>query len=107
METPEELNTLSETMSYLKNKGFTEEFEIEENSFVTKSGKKLKPEDLTIVKVYRFEGISDPDDMSVLYAIKSSSDLKGIFIDAFGVYAGQDGQNVPEILKKIKIIKDH
>ncbi len=108
MKTPNELNTLSETMNHLKEEGFSEEFEIEDDSFLVKSsGEKFKPEDLTIIKVHRFEGISNPDDMSVLYVIKSSSGKKGIFVDAFGLYADQDGQKVAELLKKIKIVKNH
>jgi len=107
METPNELNTLSEVMNHLKEDGFTEEFEIKDGNIVTKSGEKFKPEDLTIIKVHRFEGDSNPDDMSVLYVIESSSGKKGIYVDAFGLYADQDGQETTEILKRIKIIKDH
>jgi hypothetical protein len=102
MKTPNELNTLSETMNNLKAEGFTEEFEIKDGGFVTRSGEKFKPDDLTILKVYRFEGISNPDDMSVLYSIKSSSGIKGIYVDAFGLYADQDGQKVAELLKRLK-----
>jgi hypothetical protein len=107
METPEELNTLSETINFLKESGFTEEFEIKDDSFIIKSGEKFKPDELSIIKVYRFEGVSDPADMSVLYAIKTSSGLKGIYVDAFGVYADQNGEKAAELLKKVKIIKDH
>jgi hypothetical protein len=103
---PEELITLSETMNQLKKKGFIEEFEIKDGGFITRSGEKFQPEDLTITKVYRFEGISDPDDMSVLYAIETSSGKKGIFVDAFGIYSNLD-QNAAELLKRLKIIKDH
>jgi hypothetical protein len=42
------------------------------------------------VEHYRFEGASDPDDMSVVYAIKIDNGLKGIVADAFGVYANPD-----------------
>lgn len=107
MKTPSELNTLSGTMNKLKEEGITEEFEIKDNQFITSSGEGFKPEDLTIIKVHRFEGISDPGDMSVLYVMKSSSGKKGIFIDAFGIYADQDGEHATELLKKVKIVKDH
>jgi hypothetical protein len=39
------------------------------------------------VEHYRFEGASDPDDMSVVYAIESAGGPKGIIADAFGTYA--------------------
>jgi hypothetical protein len=47
----------------------------------------LRPEDLVIREVHRFEGISDPDDMAVVYAIESTAGVQGALIDAFGVYA--------------------
>ena len=103
---PEELITLGETMNQLKKKGFIEEFEIKDGGFINRSGEKFQPEDLTITKVYRFEGISDPDDMSVLYAIETSAGKKGIFVDGFGIYTSLD-QNAAELLKRLKIIKDH
>ena len=40
-----------------------------------------------IREFHRFEGISDPDDMAIVYAIESKSGVRGTFADAFGVYA--------------------
>jgi hypothetical protein len=36
---------------------------------------------------YRFEGMTNPDDSSILFAISSSDGLKGTLGDAYGVYA--------------------
>lgn len=36
---------------------------------------------------YRFEGASDPDDMSVVHAIEIDGGPKGIIADAYGLYA--------------------
>jgi hypothetical protein len=44
-------------------------------------------DDLTIVEHYRFEGISDPDDSSVVYALEAPTGLKGVLVDAYGPYA--------------------
>jgi len=104
MKTPNEMNTLSETMKKLKDEGITEEFEIRDGNFVNQNGEKFKPEDLTIIKVHRFEGISDPDDMSVLYVLKSPAGKQGVYVDAFGFYADHD---TAEALKKLNIVKDH
>jgi hypothetical protein len=51
------------------------------------TGETLWPRDLVIREVHRFEGVSDPDDMEVLYAIESASGVRGTLADAFGVYA--------------------
>jgi hypothetical protein len=47
----------------------------------------LHPEDFQIDQHYRFEGMSSPDDNSILYAISSTKGLKGLLVDAYGVYA--------------------
>jgi hypothetical protein len=39
------------------------------------SGRTFRAEDLTIVDHFRFEGVSDPDDSSIVYAIESDGGL--------------------------------
>jgi hypothetical protein len=53
-----------------------------------------------VVRYYRFEGMTDPADNTVLYVIETSSGEKGLLVDAYGVYAG----NVPkEMVEKLQI----
>ena len=49
--------------------------------------REYRPEELTIRGYQRFEGVSDPDDMSIVYAIESKDGIRGTLVDAFGVYA--------------------
>jgi len=80
--------SMAEALQGLKKRGFTANFEFLEQAFQdVDSGRTFKAEDLTIVEHYRFEGSSDPDDMSVIYAIESDEGTQGIIADAFGVYA--------------------
>ena len=80
--------SLAEAIQELKKRGFTANFEFLDRTFRdVDSGRTFKTEDLTIVEHYRFEGASDPDDMSVVYAIESDEGTGGIITDAFGVYA--------------------
>jgi hypothetical protein len=51
------------------------------------SGTKFLPDEICVVEVHRFEGVSDPDDMSVLYALETRNGIHGTLADAFGVYA--------------------
>ena len=98
------MTTLSEKMKKLKEEGYDVEFKISGNKLISdKTNHKYDPEELTIVKTFRFEGESDPGDMSVLYAIESGKNEKGILIDAFGTYANNESEDSNEILKKIKI----
>ena len=80
--------SMAEAIQELKKRGFTANFEFLNKAFRdVDSGRTFKAEDLTIVEHYRFEGASDPDDMSVVYAIESDDGTQGIIADAFGVYA--------------------
>ena len=51
------------------------------------SGKAFGSQDVIIREYDRFEGVSDPDDMAILYALESSSGTHGTLVDAFGVYS--------------------
>ena len=98
MADPIEQPTLVETLNKLKTEGFTHDFNIHNNQL--KSGDiTLSPREFEIVKVYRFEGMSDPDDNSVLYAIRSlHHDLKGTFINGYGIYADEISE---DLLRKL------
>jgi hypothetical protein len=90
-----------EAIEELRKRGFTANFEFLHQTFRdVDSGRTFKAGELTIVEHYRFEGASDPDDMSVVYAIESDDGLKGIVADAFGLYANP---NLGEFLERVKI----
>jgi hypothetical protein len=90
-----------EAIEELKRRGFTANFEFLNQEFRNvDSGRTFKAGELTIVEHYRFEGASDPDDMSIVYAIESDDGLKGIVADAFGLYANP---NLGEFLEKVEI----
>ena len=98
MANPIENQTLVGTLNRLKAEGFTHDFNIHNNTLKS-NDITLSPKEFEIVKVYRFEGMSDPDDNSVLYAIRAlHHDVKGTFINAYGVYS-DDGSE--ELLKKL------
>jgi hypothetical protein len=93
-----------EAIEDLKKRGFTANFEFLDETFRdVDSGKIFKADGLTIVEHYRFEGASDPDDMSVVYAIESDAGLRGSIADAFGVYANPA---LGRFLEKVKIRQD-
>jgi hypothetical protein len=80
--------SLDAAIQELKKRGFTANFEFLDRAFRdVDSGRTFKAEDLTIMEHYRFEGASDPDDMSVVYAVESDDGTRGIIADAFGTYA--------------------
>ena len=47
----------------------------------------FRPQDVVVREYRRFEGISDPDDMAIVYAVETASGLCGTLVDAYGVYS--------------------
>lgn len=80
--------TMAEAVEGLRGRGFTSDFTVaKESGYVTAGDRTFKSDDLTIVEHHRFEGMSDPDDSSVVYALEASNGLKGVLVDAYGAYA--------------------
>lgn len=102
MEQPIEMNTLSQILEKLRLKGKDNELKITDHGKMqSQAGKIYKPEDLTIVKTYRFEGPSDPADNSVLYLLEDKDKTIGYILDAYGIYSDNDGPAFDDFLKKI------
>jgi hypothetical protein len=82
------MSELTKILNGLLEKGFTEQFIASNGRLLSEeTGREYEPGDIHVVNFYRFEGISDPDDMSILYAIKTSDGHLGTLIDAYGVYS--------------------
>ena len=73
-----EKRTLAGVMQDLAARGFTEQFKpVAEGLRALRSGETFPPGEVTIRENYRFEGESDPDDMSIVYAIETRSGVRG------------------------------
>lgn len=98
-------DTVTAALADLDRRGYNLDFNLTpENIECKEIGLLLMPEEFEIDEVYRFEGMTDPADSSVVYAISSNvGNLKGVLVDGYGVYA----ENVsPELLNKLKIHHD-
>src|SRR5437016_13715708 len=81
-------STVSEAVQGLNARGFTANFEVADDGLrAVDSGKTFTAQQLTLVEHHRFEGASDPDDMSVVYGIAASDGTRGVAVDAYGVSA--------------------
>ncbi|MGW8123596.1 phosphoribosylpyrophosphate synthetase [Roseivirga echinicomitans] len=81
--------TLSEAINDLTLKGYTFNFNIQEDCVVCAENKsQLQPDEFEIDEVYRFQEMSDVDNENILYAISSSlHNMKGLLVSAYGIYA--------------------
>ncbi len=93
-------DTLSQALADLQQRGYTEDFNLLEDGVECKAQQStFTPECFNVVEVYRFEGMTDPDDNAVLYAIETDTGLRGTLVDAYGTYAEALS---PEMLAKLK-----
>jgi hypothetical protein len=93
--------TLTETLADLADRGFAAAFAVAGDGLrAAGTVRTFRAEDLTIREFHRFEGISDPDDMSIVYAIESRDGTRGTLVDAFGVYSNPA---VTRVLERVPI----
>ena len=93
--------TLSQKINDIKEKGYTLDFNLDEDKITDLSGKKsYMPEAFNVDKIYRFEGMSNPADNSILYAITTSDGKKGVLVDGYGVSGGQISEELQQKLNR-------
>jgi len=84
--------TSSEIMEKLRLKNMDNEFRWTKEGFTAGKGKTYQPDELEILKTFRFEGASDPSDSSIIYIIKTNDGLIGYSLDAYGAYSNHDNE---------------
>ena len=90
MDTPNLMTTLSSVMNKLRLKGIEKDFRWTNEGFTLDGNKCYQPQELMIVKVFRFEELKDPGDSCVLYLIEGNDSAIGYILDAYGVYSNYD-----------------
>jgi hypothetical protein len=95
-------DTLVEALNDLKSKGYTTDFNIAFDKIkCTATGICLVPDQFEITHFFRFEGMTNPDDASILYVVEAKNgSMKGTLVSAYGVYADPINN---ELLEKLNI----
>ncbi|MDX1462726.1 MAG: phosphoribosylpyrophosphate synthetase [Marinirhabdus sp.] len=97
-------SSLSVAIEDLQKEGFTEDFNLVEDGIESKGlQRQWKAGELDVVRYFRFEGMTNPGDSSILYAIKTTDGRKGLLVDnysAAGTYLSKD------MREKLKITHD-
>ena len=94
-------DTVAEAVNGLKQRGYTIDFNLEADKLCCKeTSLELAPVEFEITEFYRFEGISDPADEAVVYAIESRKGEKGLLVTGFGISAEGLGE---EMIEKLKV----
>jgi hypothetical protein len=97
-----EPDTLIERLNALKELGYTYDFNLTAHALEVHKDEGIKlalsPDDFSIVDVFRFEGMSNPSDSSILYVIESCDGLKGTLVSSYGMYSDAMSN---EMIKKL------
>ena len=98
----DQMTTLSGVMELLQLRKQDKEFRMTKKGFGT-DAKTYRPDELVIIKTFRFEGASDPGDSSILYLMEANDGSIGYTIDAYGVYSHNDGEGSDDFIRKIPV----
>lgn len=94
-------DTLSLAINDLGKRGYKAEFTLKTDKIVDKEQDKgFGPNDFEIDEYHRFEGMSNPADMSIVYAITANDGTKGTLTEAYGAYGEKSSA---EMVKKMDI----
>lgn len=79
--------TMVEAIEDLKTRGYSRNFNVDSDGVLKEGDSSITflPSSVELHELHRFEGATNPSDMSILYAVKTDTGEKGTVVDAFGV----------------------
>ncbi len=92
-------------IDYIKeyqDRGYTSNYHFADGCLMdTETKYAYKPDEIFIVAQYRYEGMSNPDDMSILYIIETADLAKGTYLQGYGptsdLEASEFFKDIPEV----------
>ncbi len=94
-------SSLTQTLKKLKRLGYRGDFKFKNQRLVhTGTGTAYAPNQMLIVEHHRFEGMTNPSDMSILFVLEAEDGTKGTLVSGYGIYADI---KLIEFLDKVKI----
>lgn len=94
----ENSDTLSARVNELTRNGFDESFKAMDNYVIALFSKTTYlPDELRIIEIFRFDGMTDPDDETILFAIIANDGTKGTLVMS---YSAENDQNL-DLIKEI------
>ena len=95
----ESFDTLSQAVDALTHEeGYVEDFEAVKSCIrALYSKKEYQPNELVIQKTYRFEGMTDPQDETVVFAIEASDGTKGTLVMSYSAEHNHNSELIREM----------
>jgi hypothetical protein len=102
--TLDSMSSSSHMLAILKEKEMDKEFQWTVEGFSVGNDKTYRPEDLEIIKTFRFEGASDPGDSEILYVIRAKDGVIGYSQDVYGAESGhQDEAGYDNFIRRVPV----
>ncbi len=100
--------TLLDALNDLISRGYTEDFNVDEDMMQDREKNiKMTVDEFEIDEFYRFEGESNPADMSILYGISSQKyNIKGTLVSAYGTYSSNQNAAIDAKLNHNQVNKN-
>jgi hypothetical protein len=64
-------------------------------------GKLYRQSEIKIIRTFRFEGESDPDEEAIIYLIKANDGTIGYSLDSYGVYTNHENDGYADLINKM------
>jgi len=85
---PNKYDTLVHAINDLKYKGYQCSFDFENGGMRCLQNEKIySADEMQIDAQYRFEGMTNPADSSIVFAVRCHDGVKGTIVSAYGPYA--------------------
>lgn len=84
------MKSLSKVMNKLREEGYADDYVFEDGKLISPKGNAIPKNQLKLEDTYRFEGISNPSDMSILYQLAGTNGEKIMLIDKYGPEADRN-----------------
>lgn len=93
--------TLSEATKALTERGYDKNFKLSDGKLLClETDEKFEKNEVEIEAFHRFEGTSNPDDMSILYVVECGADTRGLITLPFGTYGDSE---LTEFMRAVEI----
>ena len=87
--------SLVDALDDLRKRGYDADFEPQSNCLYCNSlDLRLNEAEFQIDEIYRFEDDSNPADDAVVYALTSTTGVKGTIVDGFGASVGHNNSDL-------------
>ncbi len=94
------MKSLASLLNKMVLDGYDDDFKMKDKKLRSlKTDKLYLPGEINIINFFRFEGQSDPNDNTIMYAIATNDGQKGTIVDAYGAYADKD---LAEFMKEVE-----